>query len=135
VLLLDEVQEVRRVRAADEVERPHLQAAGEAVDDVHRLLRAQRFFQQLARVVDAARGDELLGHHELVELHQHLVALLGLDALQARDLEGELLDFVFPKVLEDLRGDLGPQRHQENGGLLPARERLLVRGRGLGFPL
>ena len=102
VLLLDEIEQVRRIRAADEVERPHLQGACEPVDDVHGLLRAEGFFQQLAGIVDAARGDELLGHHQLVELHQDEVPLLRFYALQPGNLEGELFDLVFPQVLEDL---------------------------------
>ena len=50
----------------------------ESVDYVDRTLGAERFFEQLARIIDAARGYELGCHHKFLELGKHLIFLLGL---------------------------------------------------------
>ena len=126
VLALDEVQEVARVRAADEVEGTHLEARREPVHDVDGLLRSQGPFQHLAGVIDAPRGDEILGHHHFLELLEHPVLVFGLDLVQAGDLEGQLLDLVLAQVLEDLRGHVRTQRNQEDGRLLPPRQLRLL---------
>lgn len=52
MLLLDKVEQVRRVRTADKVEGSDLEAGGKAVDDVHGLLTTQGLLQQFPGVID-----------------------------------------------------------------------------------
>src|SRR5690606_4087295 len=71
MLLLDKVQQVRRVSSADKVEGPHLKRAGQAIDDVNGLLASKRLLQELPCVVDSPGCNEVLSHHQLLELHEN----------------------------------------------------------------
>ncbi len=126
VFLLNEVKQMGRIGAADEVKGPDLQRGGQPVDDVHRLLRAQRFFQQLPGVIDTAGGDEILGHHQFLEFHEYRIAVRRFYIFKTGNLKGKLFNLVFPQVLEDFRGNLRPQRDEEDGRLLPAGQLFLV---------
>ncbi len=124
MLVGDHVQDLAGVGAPQELERAHLDRAGQARHDVVGPLRAEGPLQDRAGVLQAALGDVVLGEGRLVELLDHrLLALLG-DVADAGDLEGELVDLVLAQVLEHLGRGLGAQAHQQDGGLLaPARRR------------
>ncbi len=116
--LPNEVQQLLRVGALDEVERRHLQRALQAVDNLDGLLLAQGFFQHFARIVDATRADVLFRHGELIRLLHDSVAFRRADFFQVGDLKRHLLDVLLFQLLEDIRADLGSQGDEEDRGFL-----------------
>ena len=65
MLVLYEVQYLLGVGLLDEVKRRHLQGALQAIDDFHRLVGTQRFFQDFVGVFDAALGNIFLGRGDI----------------------------------------------------------------------
>src|SRR5690606_24395907 len=134
MLVLDKVEQLRRVGLAGEFEGPHLQRFRQAVDDFGRALRADGFLQYFPRVIDAAQVDVLLGDGHLVEFLEDVFHDPRVHVRHVGDLIRQPLDFSFAQVLEHLRRVLGTQRDEENGrlfyaGQLPTRPSALSRHR------
>ena len=127
-LVAQEDADLLRRRAAQELERPALDRRREAADDLRRALGAQRALEQRARVVDAALGDVVVGHHGLDRLVDHLAGHLGGDLARLGDLERERLDLGRREVAEDLARALLAERDEQDGGLLrPAQAAQVAR--------
>ena len=123
VLVGDDVEDLGGVGLAQELERAHLDGAGQARHDLLGVLGAERLLEDRAGVVEPALGDVLLGQRDLVELLDHLVLALGRDVADAGDLERELVDLLLAQVLEHGRRGLGAQAHEQDRGLLPPGQR------------
>ena len=116
-----EREELRRITAAHEAERPRPQDAGDPVHDRVRLVGAERPFQDRARIVHAAAGCRVAVQHQLLKLRQRQDLILRRDRIQPRDFQGELFYLFFVEVLEDVRGELGAKQY-EKYGRLPASD-------------
>jgi hypothetical protein len=120
MLLLNEVEEVSRIRASDKIEWPDLEARSKPVYDVDGLLAAKRLFQELTGKIDTAGGNELVRHHEFLELLQDGIFGFRVYCFKPGNLEGKGFNFIFPQIFEYFRGYFRTYGNKENSGLLPA---------------
>ena len=67
MLVLYEVEELRGIGLAQEVEGTHLQARRKTVDDLERLVGAERLLEDVLRILETARRDVILCHAHGVE--------------------------------------------------------------------
>ena len=68
MFVLYEVEQLCGIGLAQEVEGAHLKARREAVDDLERLVRAERLLQDILRILQAARGNVILRHAHRIKL-------------------------------------------------------------------
>ena len=93
---MDKVDKLGGICLAHEFERLHLQRRRQLADDIHGLVGAQRFFQQIFRIADTALRNILLGQAQLIEFRDDRFLYLGSHASDIGDLQGHLLDlFLF----------------------------------------
>ena len=91
MFVLYEAQELLRIGVAHEVERPHLQAGGDAPQNVLRLVRAERLFQKFARVIHSALRHEFVRHYYFLRFLQDVELHVGGDFSEVRYLKGQKL--------------------------------------------
>jgi len=72
MLVLYEVEELRGIGLAQEVEGTHLQARRKTVDDLERLVGTERLLEDVLRILETARGDVILCHAHGVEFGDDL---------------------------------------------------------------
>ncbi|MNY74646.1 hypothetical protein D3C86_2137210 [compost metagenome] len=70
---------------------------------------AQGFLENFLRIGDTALGDKFLRHADLMEFGKDGVLFAGVHLADIGDLQGQLLDFIIPQMLEDLCRNLRPQ--------------------------
>ncbi len=116
MLVLDEVQQLRRIGLAQEIERTYLQTRCQAVQDVHSLLGTERLLEHALRILETAGRDIILGHRHLIELADDGCLLLRCHLLMISDLERDALDLIVIEMLEYLGRVLRPQRDKQYSG-------------------
>ena len=126
MFVLQEVQKLRGVRLAQELERAHLQACREAFEDVARLFRAQCLFQDRLRVFQAARRNIIVRHHQLIKFADNHIFLFDTDLLVVGNVERDCFNFVLVHVREDFSRVVAAEGYEQN-------RRLFVSTHGLGF--
>ena len=114
-----------RVRVAGEAEALRAARRRHAVDDLLRLLGAQRAHEHVAGVVRAAGGDEVAGDGHVVALFEHLALGLFAQLFELEDLEGQGLDLGLFEVLEHFGRDLGAHGDEQGGRLLATFQALV----------
>ena len=100
MLILDEVQQLCRIRLVQEVKRTHLQTGGQAADNGRRPLCPQRLLQDILGIFQAALGQVVLRHGHLIELGHHSLLFLRGNLLVIGNLQRQLFDFLIIHVLE-----------------------------------
>ena len=118
---LDEVENLRGVGLADELEGEGRERFGQALEDFLGLVGAQGLGQDCPGVLHTTRGDVLVRLDHVIELFEQVLGQVGLDLAQVGDFQGKLLDvFRAADVLEDVGRDVGSQRDEQRRGFLPA---------------
>src|ERR1700733_13094808 len=116
-----EASEVCR-RATQELERPHLDHAGQPPDDLERPLGPEGALEHLARVVDAARHQRIERLDGGGKFLEHGAGGERVDPLELCHLQRQGLDLLVAQVLEDLRRLVRSERHEQHSGLLAPLE-------------
>ncbi len=128
-LMLEKRGELVRWGAPQELKRPVLDRAGQAVDQFTGPVFPQGPFEDLAGVVEAAGGQRLIGADRGGQFLQHGLGGGRCDVLELGHLQGERFDLAVAEVTQDLRGMVGPERDQQHSRLLHAADARRGHGR------
>ena len=118
VLVANHIGNGARLHPLQAVQTTGAAAKENAVDEVARLVLAQRRSEHLADIAVGADTQAGLVADDLDELTHDLLDLLAVDIAHAGHGDADALYFLRPEVAQHLRGIGLTQREQENGGLV-----------------
>ncbi len=133
VLVLEHHHDVFVVCLADIFKGTRLHRFGDAVEVVGRLLGAERLFENVLGVNNAALLNDLLRGAQTVEVVDDLLHLVWTHLTQTRNLDGQALNFVFGEVFVDL-SRLRAAHCDDDRRRLRERRVILLAGRHLLSP-
>ncbi len=111
---MQEVDNLRGIRLAYEVERAYLQGARKLSDKLGGFVRAKRRIKDLPGVFDTALGDIALRHANFVEFLDYGLFNVGLYAPDTRNRKRKLLDLVPCQIFVYLRGRILSERDEQH---------------------
>ena len=83
VFVLNEVEQLRRIRLAGEIKGADLQRGGQSSNDLVAFCGPSARLEEFLRVLDPALSDVLMGEHEFVELFvQHFCSSVDVHPLK-----------------------------------------------------